>query len=291
MTIRPTLVFAARACTALWLLLAGAAFAQTMVRLHTVLGPIDVELFDSGAPATVANFLGYVRSGAYDNTFIHRSMPNFVIQGGGYGWNGGPVKVPAGPAVVNEFGADRSNVRGTIAMAKLPNQPDSATTEWFFNTANNAANLDRQNGGFTVFGRATAPSMATVDAIAALPIVNAGGSFANLPLRRSVPPGSLITFDDLVVVSRVAELPARATLSDADRIFDWLEAAFPQYAAPASAPSASAEGYYFRHYQDSDAYLGVKDGNVYYLVPAIDQGIHLLATVPELLGMALAAGY
>ena len=81
--------------------LAAVPAQATMVRLHTVLGPVDIDLLDAEAPLTVANFLGYVRSGAYANSFIHRSVPGFVIQGGGYTWSdaNGAIKVPAGPAV------------------------------------------------------------------------------------------------------------------------------------------------------------------------------------------------
>jgi peptidyl-prolyl cis-trans isomerase A (cyclophilin A) len=53
--------------------------AYTIVEFETSLGNFDVELFDSAAPITVANFLSYVTSGAYDGTIIHRSVPNFVI--------------------------------------------------------------------------------------------------------------------------------------------------------------------------------------------------------------------
>src|ERR1041385_8334799 len=130
------------------------AFATT-VRMRTSLGDIDIELMDTAAPASVANFLSYVTSGAYVNSFIHRSVPGFIIQGGGYGWDSSVNRVysvPANAPVVNEFSPTRSNKRGTIAMAKLGNNPNSATNQWFFNLADNSANLDNQNGGFTVFG-------------------------------------------------------------------------------------------------------------------------------------------
>ena len=161
----------------------------TTVRLQTTQGAIDINLYDAAAPITVANFLAYIRSGAYTDSLIHRSVPGFVIQGGGYTWVGGNTSVadvPARAPIQNEFSATRSNLRGTIAMAKLGGYPNSATSQWFINLANNAAILDGQNGGFTVFGQVATESMAVVDAIAALPIVNAGGAFSELPLT-SVP--------------------------------------------------------------------------------------------------------
>lgn len=70
---------------AITILALGLSAHATVVRLNTSLGPIDIELFDAAAPRTVANFLAYVNSGAFNNSFIHRSIPGFIIQGGGYG--------------------------------------------------------------------------------------------------------------------------------------------------------------------------------------------------------------
>jgi cyclophilin family peptidyl-prolyl cis-trans isomerase len=147
-----------------------------------------VLLVQDVAPKNVANFLNYVNRGAYDNSFIHRSPPNFVIQGGGYKFvNGSVMSIPQDPAVVNEFHV--SNTRGTLAMAKLAGNPNSATNQWFFNESDSnagpPANLDTQNGGFTVFGRIINGSgLTTMDTIAAVPIYNAGGPpFDQLPLR------------------------------------------------------------------------------------------------------------
>lgn len=152
--------------------------SATTVRMQTNVGAIDIILYDTAAPRTVANFLTYVNSGAYRNSFVHRSIPGFVIQGGGYVWNDAASTVdniPANPPVVNEFSVTRSNKRGTIAMAKIGGDPNSATSQWFINLADNASALDGQNGGFTVFGEVSVGSMAVVDAIARLPLVNAGG--------------------------------------------------------------------------------------------------------------------
>lgn len=169
--------------------------SEVVVRMETSLGGIDVELFDRDAPITVTNFLNYVRRGDYDNSFIHRSALNpYIIQGGGYVYeNGAYSQVPADPPIANEYdGFSRANERGTIAMAKLAGNPDSATNQWFFNIGNNASTLGPlNNGGFTVFGRVRGSdndtvvtndgaSMAVVDAIA-LPNLRFNGTTINSP--------------------------------------------------------------------------------------------------------------
>ena len=156
----------------------------TTVRLQTTLGNIDIELANAATPITVTNFLAYVNSGAFNNSFIHRSVPGFIVQGGGYIWDNNAsrvLEITKRPAILNEFSPLRSNLRGTIAMAKFGGDPNSATSEWFINLANNASNLDNQNGGFTVFGKVTDAGMVVVDAIAALGRVNATGAFTDLP--------------------------------------------------------------------------------------------------------------
>ncbi|NET89130.1 MAG: hypothetical protein F6K45_13720, partial [Kamptonema sp. SIO1D9] len=158
-------------------------------------GITEVLLFDQegeGAPLSVANFREYVEDGDYVNSIIHRSVPGFIIQGGGFTVDGLEAvlnqnpnsgadaiePIPTNPPVVNEFDSERSNLRGTIAFAKVGGNPDSATSQWFFNLANNAANLDNQNGGFTVFGQVLGDDdLETIDAIADLPIFNASGFF------------------------------------------------------------------------------------------------------------------
>ncbi|NET08936.1 MAG: hypothetical protein F6K16_30400 [Symploca sp. SIO2B6] len=157
-------------------------------------GITEVVLFDQvglGASATVQNFLNYVEDGDYANSIIHRSVPGFVIQGGGFtaadtssGLTFGLV--PSDPPVVNEFSPGRSNLRGTIAMAKVGADPNSATNQWFFNLSDNAENLDHQNGGFTVFGQVRSEAdMDVLEAIAALPIgslTSVSTAFTHLPV-------------------------------------------------------------------------------------------------------------
>jgi cyclophilin family peptidyl-prolyl cis-trans isomerase len=164
--------------------------------------PLDkvyVELFDKDGPgrlrttpATAANFLSYVDGGHYQNTFIHRSVPGFVVQGGGFAVTAANPGVSIGDvtqfaAVVNEpkpgGTTAPNNIRGTIAMAKLGSDANSATNQWFFNLADNSENLDNQNGGFTAFGRVLGNGMAAVDAMAAVPRFGYRSPFDTVPIR------------------------------------------------------------------------------------------------------------
>lgn len=274
------------------LVLATAAWAQsTMVRLHTTLGAIDIQLYDNAAPKTVANFLSYVRSGAYVDNFIHRSMAGFVVQLGGYAWpaSGYAGHITTSPPVINEFSISRSNLRGTVAMAKLGGDPNSATSEFFFNVGNNASNLDTQNGGFTVFGRVSTPSMGVVDRIAALSTVNASGAFTNLPVVNFS--GASILREHLVRLTAATEFPPFSGQSESDRVFNYLEAAYPEYLSPAHGQDGVASGYTYRYYAGSNAYVGTADARVWYLVPSISPEIGLLGDTASWLNVAAQAGY
>lgn len=282
---------------ALLLILHPAIAGATNVRMLTNLGAIDVQLLDNDAPKTVANFLGYVHSGAYNNTIIHRSVPGFVLQGGGYSWSGSTLtKVTAGNPVVNEFSTSRSNVRGTLAMAKLSGNPDSATNEWFVNLADNSANLDAQNGGFTVFGRVSVVGMQVFDAIAALPVGNAGGAFTNLPLA-TPPTSSNLSTANLVIISSITSTNQMTGAGDADRVFAFLEFAFPNFLypskplVPVAANSGTSAGYYYRYYAGSNAYVGVTGGTVYYLGPASNFQLFKVGELSSLLEQAASSGY
>ena len=198
-----------------WSLLLGhSLLANSVVRFSSNVGEIDMELFDTDKPLTVANFLSYVDAGRYNQSFIHRSVPGFVIQGGGFGLNGNTVlPVTTNAAVPNEPGI--SNLRGTVAMAKLGNNPNSATSQWFINLEDNAAILDNQNGGFTVFGQVVGNGMAVADRIAAFSTYNAtaqlGGAFGELPLQ-----GADLTINNLILFSAVRAMPAGTIVREFD---------------------------------------------------------------------------
>jgi peptidyl-prolyl cis-trans isomerase A (cyclophilin A) len=181
------------------------------------LGEFCVRLFPADAPQNVANFLKYVNDGDYNNTIIHRSVSGFVVQGGGFTYvtGQGPVEVPKDAPVVNEF--KRSNVRYTLAMAKSEGNPNSATSEWFINLADNSANLDNQNGGFTVFAEVVT-GFSVVDAIARQPTFDIsnvlGGAFGSVPLLDF---DSTIVATDFITITRAFQTqrdPSAPTTSD-----------------------------------------------------------------------------
>jgi cyclophilin family peptidyl-prolyl cis-trans isomerase len=144
------------------------------VVIDTSMGTIKVELFQDKAPGTVQNFLDYVDAKFYDGVIFHRVMakentPNhkdFMIQTGGF--KPGMVKKDGRAAIKNEADNGLSNKRGTLAMART-NDPDSATSQFFINVADNGSDLDRTpvNPGYAVFGRVI-EGMDVVDKIKAV---------------------------------------------------------------------------------------------------------------------------
>ena len=128
-----------------------------MVILHTNHGDITLELDQENSPATVANFLQYVRDGHYDNTLFHRVIPGFMIQGGGFA-PGMQQKPTRGP-VANEAANGVRNERYTVAMART-SDPHSATAQFFINVADNAfldfKGASPQGYGYCVFGKVVA---------------------------------------------------------------------------------------------------------------------------------------
>lgn len=122
------------------------------VKLITSYGEIIVELDRSKAQISVNNFLSYVKKKSYDNTLFHRLEPEFVLQGGGYDANYKPIEELK--AIFNESGNGLKNQLGTIAMARLT-EPHSATSQFFFNLADNSHLDPGRSWGYAVFGYIT----------------------------------------------------------------------------------------------------------------------------------------
>lgn len=159
-----------------------------IVQFDTVFGRFNVELFSNVAPRHVANFLAYVESGVYTNSFIHRAA-SFdgagvsILQGGALRFTL-PFQVapiPQLPPVPLEY--NLPNTRGTLAAARS-SDPNSATSEWFFNVRDNSTALNQNSGGgYTVFGRILGTGIRAVDSMAVLPRINAGAPLTELPVR------------------------------------------------------------------------------------------------------------
>lgn len=216
--------------------------SSSAARLTTPFGAFTVTLDGQQAPATVANFLNYINSGRYftiDPTngqraasFVHRLVNNFVMQGGGFIGTVNPngsgnvqaTQVLTFPPVENE--PFISNTRGTIAMAKLSGDSNSATSQWFINLADNSANLDAQNGGFTAFGHVVGNGMSVVDTISGLTEYNFGSPFDSLPVRDYQSPNAvqvpnLVSITEIVPASPLtysasSDNPGVATVSTSD---------------------------------------------------------------------------
>lgn len=191
--------------------------ANSVACFTSNMGQFCIELFDTQTPVTTANFLQYIHSGAYTNGIFHRSVPGFVIQGGGFkiadsASGKSLAAVNTFSPIINEFKI--SNTRGTVAMAKLGGNPNSATSQWFVNLADNSTNLDNQNGGFTVFGRVIFDGMSVFDAIAKLPIkkLNLLGTPSDVPLKDF--DGIQATLGNLVEIDHVEVTEITGIFSD-----------------------------------------------------------------------------
>ncbi len=125
-----------------------------MLKLHTTVGTITLELNAEKAPLTVANFLNYVESGFYENTVFHRVIDHFMLQGGGF--ESGLTPKPTSDKIANEATNGLKNERYTIAMART-SDPHSATSQFFINVADNDflnhTAPTGQGWGYCVFGK------------------------------------------------------------------------------------------------------------------------------------------
>jgi peptidyl-prolyl cis-trans isomerase A (cyclophilin A) len=165
------------------LIAAAPAIAQTPashpnVLFKTSMGNIRVELDPQKAPQTVANFIAYVKSGQYSGTVFHRVIPGFMIQGGGF--TEAMAEKPTRAPIPLESQNGLKNALGTIAMARTSN-PNSATAQFFINTADNAG-LDYpqpDGNGYAVFGKVVS-GLDVVQKIEAVPTTSRGG-MANVP--------------------------------------------------------------------------------------------------------------
>ncbi|MEZ5471748.1 MAG: peptidylprolyl isomerase [Marinicella sp.] len=153
-----------------------------MVKMQTSEGDIYLELDNDKAPKTVENFLSYANEGFYNGTIFHRVISTFMIQGGGFTED--LERKPTKDPIANEANNGLKNLRGTIAMARLPD-PHSATAQFFINVQDNAAlNFTGEHNtntwGYAVFGKVV-QGMDVVDEIRFKP------TSGRMPFRKDVP--------------------------------------------------------------------------------------------------------
>ncbi|HTQ98687.1 MAG TPA: peptidylprolyl isomerase [Candidatus Acidoferrum sp.] len=189
-------------CLVLTLLVSVPAEAQRFVCMESTQGNWCAELQWKAAPNSVANFLQYVNGGYYSNTLIHRSVPGFIEQGGGFSVSAANVigALTTFAPVALEYSLP--NVRGTMAMARTSDL-NSATSQWFVNLVDNTTTLGPANGGgYAVFADVV-QGMDVFDKIAALGVYDAssllgyGTTFTTLPLTTST-----LARSSLVLVTR-----------------------------------------------------------------------------------------
>ena len=171
---------------ALLIITTGAAGAadNPKVKMATSMGEVTIELYADKAPVTVENFLHYVKDGAYNGTIFHRVIKGFMNQGGGFtpDLQRRPTRYPP---IKNEADNGLKNTRGTIAMART-SDPDSATNQFFINTANNDF-LDHKSNtlrgwGYAVFGKVVS-GMDVMDRIANVKTGPRGPFRSDVPLQ------------------------------------------------------------------------------------------------------------
>jgi len=164
---------------------AGAVENPVKVKLATSMGDIILELYPDKAPATVANFLQYVKDGFYNGTVFHRVMDGFMIQGGGL--TADLQKKATRAPIKNEADNGLKNEPYTIAMART-SDPDSATSQFFINVADNKAlnfrDKNPRDWGYAVFG-SVVQGKDVVDKIKAVS-TGTQGMYENVPTKAVV---------------------------------------------------------------------------------------------------------
>lgn len=164
--------------------------SYVFVAMETNKGTMYLALNETKAPISVENFLAYAEEGYYNDTIFHRVMEDFMIQGGGFdtSFDKKPTKDP----IKNEWKNGLKNTRGSIAMARLGRQPDSATSQFFINLTDNPfLDQPRDGAGYAVFGQIV-KGLDVLDEIGSVSIHREG-------MHQHVP-------DDPIILERVAVL-------------------------------------------------------------------------------------
>ena len=177
------------------------------IQMTTSMGDIFLALNETKAPISTANFLSYAKEGYYDGTIFHRVIPNFMIQGGGF--TADMQKKPTKEGIENEWTNGLSNVRGSIAMARLGGRANSGTSQFFINVAENVfLDQPRDGSGYAVFGKVV-KGMDVVDKIRVVPTGNQG-AMGDVPVEPVVIEKVVVLDDDKAKELGLGEAQAKA---------------------------------------------------------------------------------
>ena len=127
---------------------------------------INLDLYEDVAPITVKNFKKLIKENFFDGLCFHRTIKDFMIQGGGFVADGRAIKEKGGADTIkgeflsNGVKNDLRHTRGVISMARSM-MPDSAGSQ-FFIMHKDAPHLD---GQYAAFGKMT-DGFDVLDAIA-----------------------------------------------------------------------------------------------------------------------------
>jgi cyclophilin family peptidyl-prolyl cis-trans isomerase len=185
MSIQPRTRIAALAALLIAVMLShGALRAEEpnpQVKVTTNMGEFVIEVRQDRSPLTAANFLRYVREGFYSGTLIHRTVANFVIQGGGHDATTYALKATH-DNVFNESGNGLQNKRGALGLAR-GDAPHSGNAQFYVNLVDNP-DLDPvpTRWGYTVFGRIV-QGMDVIDHIGGTPTGSMGPFKSDAPLK------------------------------------------------------------------------------------------------------------
>ncbi|MCL4166890.1 UNVERIFIED_CONTAM: hypothetical protein GTU68_001398 [Idotea baltica] len=173
--------------------------------MQTSEGDIYLELYNDKAPLSVANFLAYANEGFYEGTVFHRVISTFMIQGGGF--DESLQRKTTKDPIMNEANNGLKNLKGTIAMARLPD-PHSATAQFFINVQDNAAlnftgEQNTNTWGYAVFGQVV-HGMDVVNEIRFTPTAG------KLPFRKDVPIKNMV-IESVSVVDALPEVKQPAS--------------------------------------------------------------------------------
>jgi len=152
--------------------------SRKRVEIVTQSGSLTLELFYDDAPQTVENFLDLVQQGFYEGKTFHQLMGDFVMLGGCRNGDGTGVRSD-GKRIPSEFN-ERIHDRGSVSMALLEDQPDSASTQFFICHTR----MPEWDGRYTVFAHLVGEaSYETLDKLMATPVDEQGRPRETLYMR------------------------------------------------------------------------------------------------------------